>query len=268
MNKRIDLTNLGGFPFTQASLDFMQSSYREAFKGIAKLCGDKTIITGVVNTAGVLSDGWISYNGELIPFVGGAATAGVVVQETATQVQFQDNVNRDAYFTKVAFCGSPQTFAFADLRRLNTLNQMWLPGDMKMVQVTMAYIAANFDSTGLGINERLGWKVANGQNGTINMSDQLPLGYNWANIVTETEIVGTAKGSKKIALGQLPKHTPAGMVLNPWSGDSTGLGDRDAGDDSTTSARNTARKVYKQGLIGNDEDYFPASIITLYLVKI
>ncbi len=269
MNKRIDLQNIGGFPFTKESLDFMQSSYRDAFKAIAKLCGDKTIISGVFNTAGVLSDGWISYNGELVAFLGGAATSGVVVQETSTNELFENGNNIPVYFTKVAFCGSPQTFPFSDLQRLNTMREeKWNSGDVKMLQVSMAYIADNFDVTGMGMNERLGWKVLNGLNGTINMSNKLPIGYNWDNIGTVNEIVGTNKGSEKIAIGQLPKFTPAGSVLLPWSGDATGLGARDTGDDSTTNPRDSARKVYKQGVIGNDENYYPNSIITLYIVKL
>lgn len=121
MNKRVKLDNLGGFPFTQDTLKFMQDSYRDAFKAIAAMLGDKVIVTGVVNVAGVLSNGWITYQGELIPFVGGAATAGVVIQETATSEVYEDLVNKEVYFTKVAFCGGPQTFPFADLKPLDTI---------------------------------------------------------------------------------------------------------------------------------------------------
>lgn len=122
MNKRVKLDNLGGFPFTQDTLKFMQESYRDAFKAIAALLGEKVIVTGVVNVAGVLSNGWITYQGELIPFVGGAATAGVVIQETATSEVYEDLVNKEVYFTKVAFCGAPATFPFADLKPLDTIS--------------------------------------------------------------------------------------------------------------------------------------------------
>lgn len=177
MNKRIDYTQLGGFPLTQDVLDFMQSSYREALKGIAVLCGNKTILSGVEVTGPTVSNGWISYNGELIPFVGGTLATGVVIEETSQTLLFEDGVNRPVLYTKVAYCGSPQTFPFADLVRLQPIKEMWLPKDVKQVDCDNAYITANFDGTGLGINERTGWAVCNGNNGTRDRRGLFAVGY-------------------------------------------------------------------------------------------
>jgi hypothetical protein len=123
MNNRIDFTNLGGFPFQQDTLDFMQLSYREAFKAMAALCGDKAILTGVDVAGGLVSNGWISYGGELIPFVGGAVGLQVVITETraVTQSVFNDGVARDVYFTKIASCGAIGSFLFSDLKKIKTL---------------------------------------------------------------------------------------------------------------------------------------------------
>lgn len=201
---RIDFTNLGGFPFSATRADFMQQSYLNALSAIASFIGNKVIITGVVVAGGNVSDGWIVYNGELIKFIGGPVGAGVVVQEVPTAFNFQDGSIHNIQFVKTATCGAPQTFAFSDLVSLNTIQQMWLSGDVKLVQQTMAYIIANFDNTGLGQNERIGWKVCNGQNGTVNMGDRLPLGYNWANIAGIIDQVGNEKGSNTIDMTKLP----------------------------------------------------------------
>lgn len=271
MNKRIVLTNLGGFPFTQASLEFMQSSYREAFIAIAKLCGDKTILTGVVNTAGVISDGWISYNGELIPFVGGAATAGVVIQETSTQLTFQDGVDRDAYFTKVAFCGSPQTFAFSELKRLQPVKDMWLPGDVKQVDCSNVYVAANFDSTGLGIGERLGWAVCNGNNGTLNRGGRVSIGYTALDIDPADNVwdavynnLGATGGEKKhlLTIDEIPSHQHnivAGGFLNKGGGDGANVVGSEAGSNNA-----------KTGLIGGGSSHENRTpfIVTLFIQKL
>ena len=56
---RIDYSNLGGFPLEQDTLSFMQNSYSDAFSAMAKLCGDKVILTGVVVEAGNVSAGWV-----------------------------------------------------------------------------------------------------------------------------------------------------------------------------------------------------------------
>jgi hypothetical protein len=235
MNKRIDLSNNGGFPATQDTLSFMQDSYRDALKGIAKLCGDKSIIDGVVVNAGVVSNGWISYNGELIPFVGGLFSAGVVIQETATKAVFQDLVERDAYFTKVAFCGGPATFQFSDLKKLTTLQEVWLVGDIKEVDCTAEYIADNFDSTGLGINERIGWAICNGQNGTKNRGGRVGIGYStvtddpldnvWENTYNN---IGATGGEKEhtLTINEIPEHDHTvrkNGFLNKGGGDGTNV---------------------------------------------
>jgi hypothetical protein len=161
MNKRADFTNLGGFPLEQDTLDFMQQSYRTAFGAIAKMCGDKSILYGVELIAGSYTNGWISYNGELIPFIGAVAASDVVITETAaaTQAVFEDGTIRDVYFTKTATCGSAGSFPMAQLVPLFSLQNIWLPGDIKQKQVENAYIAANFDATGFGTNREKGWRI-------------------------------------------------------------------------------------------------------------
>ena len=61
MNKQIDLLNLGGFPFEQNTLKFLQESYTGALGALAKLCGDKTILHGVEVNGSNVTAGWISY---------------------------------------------------------------------------------------------------------------------------------------------------------------------------------------------------------------
>jgi microcystin-dependent protein len=63
-------------------------------------------------------------------------------------------------------------FALLDFAR-----DQWLPGDIKEIDCTNQYIADNFDGTGLGINERLGWAICNGQNGTRNRTGRVSVGY-------------------------------------------------------------------------------------------
>ena len=55
-------------------------------------------------------------------------------------------------------------------------DNVWRTGDIKMVACTNAYITANFDATGLGKNERLGWRICNGNN-AIDMRRRVPIGY-------------------------------------------------------------------------------------------
>ncbi|HYH14172.1 MAG TPA: hypothetical protein VD794_03065 [Flavisolibacter sp.] len=118
MNK-IDLLNLGGFPFEQDTIRFMQDSYGDMFSSLANLLGDKVILSGVQVINGQVTDGWITYQGEIIKFVGGAAGGEVIILETAENATFEDGNERPVYKTKVATIGGPGGFPFADLKPAN-----------------------------------------------------------------------------------------------------------------------------------------------------
>lgn len=271
MNKRIDLSNLAGFPLTQERLAFMQDSYREAFKGIAKLCGDLTILTGVEIVGPNVTAGWISYNGELVPFLAGTAGADVVVEETSVSLLFEDGVSRPVLFTKVAYCGSPATFAFADLKPLNTLQQMWLPGDVKEVDCTDAYIVANFDGTGLGIGERKGWAICNGSNGTRDRRGRFPIGWDdrtvdpsngWWDLLYNT--MGATAGSKAVVLtsGNLPTLASSNHHLVNRSGVNTFTGG-----DSSAGEYDLQTSIAWPGADTPHENR-PPFIVTLFIQKL
>lgn len=159
MNKQIDLTNLGGFPFEQNTLKFLQESYTGALSALAKLCGDKTILFGVEVIGSNVTAGWISYNGELMPFVGGALAAQVSIETSVDTALFEDNVTRDTYITKYATCASIGDFDFNELVPLLSLQNVWRPGDIRQCMRTNAYIAANFDVDGYGLNAEKGWRI-------------------------------------------------------------------------------------------------------------
>lgn len=156
---RIDFSNLGGLPVTQNTLDFLQQSYMAALSGVAKLCGNKTILSGVEVAGGNVSAGWISYNNELIPFVGGPLVAQVVITETPTALTFQDGNDHDVYFTRTATCGAVGDFPFSDLVPLLSLQNIWRPGDIKERYCGNQYVVDNFDSQGYGLNQEKGWRI-------------------------------------------------------------------------------------------------------------
>ena len=87
--------------------------------------------------------------------------------------------------------GTPNTaLEFRDLLT-ELFNRSYKTGDVMMVSCSNAYITANFDGTGLGINERVGWAICNNNNGTRNYQGRVPLAYG-----TEYATMGTADGSK------------------------------------------------------------------------
>lgn len=75
---------------------------------------------------------------------------------------------------------------------LNALANGGYTGDVKEIDVSNAYLTANFDATGLGKNERLGWAICNGNNGTRNRSGRVAMQYDISNYPT----LGAVGGSK------------------------------------------------------------------------
>ena len=179
MYKRIDFTKLGGNPIDQDSFALMQSSYRDAFGALATFIGNNVIISGMIVVGANISNGWLVYNGQLIPFTGGALGDGsIIIQEVgAAAATFEDNSTNVVEFTNQAILGSPATINYSSLTRLSSIQQIWLTSDIKMVDCTAAYIAANFDNTGLGTNERLGWAICNGNNGTKDRRGTFAIAY-------------------------------------------------------------------------------------------
>ena len=213
MNKRIDFTNLGGLPMTQFTLSEMQDSYRAAFAAMANICGDKAILFGAEVIGANVTDGWISYLGELIPFVGGAFNAKVSINVVALPRTFENNNIHNVYFTKTSTCAVVGDFNFSDLTRITSLQNIWITGDLKQKYCNAAYVAANFDLNGFGLNREIGWQI---------LSSQVPAAagkvlVNLDATDTDFNIIGNVVGSKthEITMDELP----AKNILNKDAND-------------------------------------------------
>ncbi|SFW12947.1 hypothetical protein [Chitinophaga sancti] len=224
MNKIEQLTNLGGFPMTQYTLAFMQSSYHDALAGLSKMIGNAVIVSGMEEVGNNVADGWISYEGELLPFVGGPKLDTWIVEELMESRLFADQVTRNVYFTKRARFGSGG-IAYGNLQRIETLlslrdtianlkasftqqlGSLWKKGDVIQVDCDTKYILENFDSTGLGKNERAGWAICNGFNNTNNRMGKFPIGYDPSRM--DYNAPGKTGGVESVTLSmdQMPQHT-------------------------------------------------------------
>jgi hypothetical protein len=109
--------------------------------------------------------------------------------------------------------GSPNSAS--EMRDLLTAMMDPPIGTIRMRDVSNAYITANFDGTGKGINEELGYAILNGQNGTRNWNDRTLLAYGTSNLV-----MGAQKGSNTHTLlkAELPSYNLELPVQNISSG--------------------------------------------------
>ncbi|WPV66578.1 hypothetical protein [Chitinophaga sp. LS1] len=283
MNKIEQLTNLGGFPMTQYTLDFMQSSYHDALAGLSKMIGNGVIVSGMEEVGNNVADGWISYNGELLPFVGGPKQSTWIVEELSESRLFADQVTRNVYFTKRARFASGG-IAYGNLQRIETLlslrdtianmqasftqqiNKLWKKGDIIEVDCDAQYISDNFTSTGLGVNERDGWAICNGNNGTQNRMGKFPVGYDPSR--TDYSPVGKTGGLETVTLieSQMPKHKHSFEVAVEQTGVLTTKTYGISGGYSPTAGTFTGGMATTGG--NQPHENRPPFIATLYIQKI
>lgn len=115
--KKIVLTESGGFPLKQYTLDKMQQSYFELFFSMLNFLGinentGKYIIKGCEVSAGVISAGWLFIDGELVKFDGAAGDATTKLEKvvTAETAAFKNGQNKPVYITsavQITTTGTP-----------------------------------------------------------------------------------------------------------------------------------------------------------------
>ena len=137
------------------------------------------IISGCAVTGGSAANGVVAILGEILPFVGGVISSKVIVVETDANLTYADASVKPSQITRYATFGDDgvQNNPWANFVS-GSLSQ-WQTGDIKEIDVTEAYITANFVSgggtDGLGKNLRLGWAICNGNNGTVNRMGKVPV---------------------------------------------------------------------------------------------
>jgi hypothetical protein len=257
----IDFSNLGGLPFTQDRLAFLQNSYLDAFAAVAKLCGDKVILTGVVVSGASVSDGWIACNGELIPFVGGSVAAQVVITETPVAFTYGDAAVHNVQFTKLATCGLSGTFNFSELVTLLSLQNTWKAGDIRQCVKDSTYETANFDGSGYGLNAEKGWRKLS----AVYTDAAGAALINKKDGDTEFGVVGNHGGSKvkTITQANLPASMTFGMPLVPHTGSGTPKGVTDGPSSSGTTNINVTNAGG-----GTDFDVLNPYFVVLTLIKL
>lgn len=122
---RLDLDQSGGLPLSTQILDNMQSAYRTTNE-LGRLAGDKTIVSGCIEAGGVVTDGFVIINGELLKFKGSALSDFVVIQEVAENPRgFEDGSAKPIIYERYATFGTAATqYAWSEFKRPLTLLQI------------------------------------------------------------------------------------------------------------------------------------------------
>lgn len=148
-------------------------------------------------------------------------------------------------------------------------------GEIKMSIFTPTYLSANFDNTGLGINEMDGFAICNGDNETYDLRKRVPVGYDPATYTSgfDYSILGNQFGEENqvITKDQLPNIKgrfrtiaedffpfPDGVFVNDGGNDSW-IGD---GSNSPSFDHMTVKMDFGKGQPHNNIQ--PSTVVIFY----
>jgi hypothetical protein len=207
-----NISSSNAMPIKSGTLQFLQDAHKETIAGLITnlipnpdvntiyiLSGCKNSTVAPIHT---LSAGVLYYNGEIYNFDGATFTltglqkAYARIQTTqyltnADPVQFTDGVSRNVHnIRKIVIENTTVSSGLPEFKDFVVINN-WLKGDTKEVVCDSTYLATNFDGTGLGRLERLGWAIMNGNNGTPNDNGRTVIAY--GSSYTTLEATGGSK---------------------------------------------------------------------------
>jgi hypothetical protein len=222
MYQKIDFSKTGGFPLTQDAMAFLQDAYNDVLSSLTGIIGNYAIITGVVNDGGGnYSNGWITYNGEIVPFLGGTVSAGpyVGITETITSVTYRDSGLQGVIITRRAGFTTDNTKP--NITSFVTINLPSLKSDVNTAIATAnaalaAALAASSLPSGVIVNWKgtvatipVGFALCDGTNGTPDLRDRFVAG---AGGIYSPNSIGGAN-TVTLDISQIPSHSHT--VIDP-----------------------------------------------------
>ena len=272
MNIQYNLTETGGFPLDQGVLNDLQKGILETESALANLVGPLVIISGCVVAGLSAGNGILAINGQIFPFVGGVIGPKVIIVETDGDLTYFNGSIFPANITRVAQFGDDgvQNNPWANFVRVTAegviadVANIWQTGDVKQIDCTEVYIAANFVSAGptlgLGTNARLGWAICNGNNGTVNRLGKVAVQRDPSQIEFSSMTAAGCEKTHLLTIAEMPGHGHS--FIDPTGGDDFGS--------SSTRPSNTSANPGTTGSTGGDQAHnnLQPYMVSLFIQKL
>lgn len=127
-----------GWPLTQEALQFMQDSQDSLIRALVRAYGNNCIISDLDSSdysiVGQAPSGWLIFESEIMPFVGGTITPNVVIVEETTEGGYDTNNTGDfsnimpvwkKRYAKFSLLGSvSQGIPYSSLKRVESNSQL------------------------------------------------------------------------------------------------------------------------------------------------
>jgi microcystin-dependent protein len=221
MYHSIDFTELGGFPLTQDTMEFLQESYNDVFGVLTGIAGKYIILTGVTEvTPNNYSNGWLIIDGEIVPFIGGLGQPSIIVDQTTENYTFRNNIIRPVIIQRVARFALSGGTAFSSFNRLSLTSLKTYIDNVNTIannaQTTAntALAAVGTFSAGMIMmwagnpgSVPTGWRLCDGLDGRPNLKGRFIVGYDGGD--GDYDTIGKNGGTKTVALNitEMPSHS-------------------------------------------------------------
>ncbi len=260
---RLDLFD-GGFPLSTETLDFLQGQSQMAATLTALGGSDTYILSGVAIQGSNATDGMIVYQGEVLPFKGGAIQPQVTIIETKEEVTYLADDDGDglgdsksAYVRRYAEFGNSGTvsFAFSQLKPFihGVAHEMFTTF---FKDIRLPYVGAIED-----IPE--GWELCE------ILSGSFPVIYDASNPDYNQILKQGGANSVTLTEAQIPSHNHSGTTSTigghthtgdtSTTGSHTHTGGTTSGGSHTHGGRTTTNGAHTHG-VPNDDHETPRNV--------
>ncbi|GAA4156560.1 hypothetical protein GCM10022217_15680 [Chryseobacterium ginsenosidimutans] len=119
--KTFDFNQTGGLKLVTETLSGLQDAY-SIFTGVAKMAGDKAILSGCEDLGTTVTDGYVVIGNETLEFKGAVKQTTVIIKEEITSIQFEDgNLKPFETYRYATFGFSPGAYNWDDFKRVPVL---------------------------------------------------------------------------------------------------------------------------------------------------
>ncbi|MCT4318772.1 phage baseplate protein [Elizabethkingia anophelis] len=202
--KTFNYNQTGGFKVTTETLSDIQSAY-SIVEGVARMAGDKSIISGCEEANGgvTVGDGVVMINKELLAFKGGVKGNTVIIREIITQKKFENGEVKDVIKDRFATFGySNEFYIWADFKRVTNLSRI----EERLAKLEKA-AKPIIDGNAPVLFMRPVNEIPAGWEEVTDFRGRMPVGWNPDDGNFNT--IGETGGNKthKITISELPAHS-------------------------------------------------------------
>lgn len=259
--KTFNYNQAGGLKLTTERFAEIQEAYN-IYIGLARMAGDKAILSGCEDQGTSISDGYVVINGELLEFKGALKQSTVIIKEEVKKLMFENGEKDFETYRYATFGFSPNALNWIDFKRVTALNL--LEDRISRLEKVSAPI---LNGGGRILWMRPAKDIPTGYEEDKEFASRMPVGLDLSD--PDFDTIGKVGGEKKhkLVMSELPKHSfklfggsgiDTAKITNNAEGTAAAQGDSPtANEDWNYEITSTSGEAFagKTNTLGNDQEH-------------